>query len=108
MLALQMRKLLPSCRAPLQRGGTKNGITSTFSVAERLLRQQRQNGDFSPDCAKRCENLQMCGEVCRTPVRLASGSRDDIPQIRYSVAEKGVKLAKAVKVGEIVGAECAN
>ena len=37
-----MRKLLPSCRANLQRGGTKNGSTSTFSVAERLLHQQRQ------------------------------------------------------------------
>ena len=65
-------------------------------------------GDFFVDRASRCENKHMCGEVSRAPVQLASGAREDTPKTRYSVSNEGLKLAKAVKIDEIVGAECAN
>ena len=62
-------------------------------------------GNFS---AEHCENRKMCGEIYRPQVHLASGAREDAPQTRYSVTENGKKLAQAVRVNEIVGAECAN
>ena len=50
----------------------------------------------------------MCGEVHRPKVHLASGAQEDKPETRYSVTENGKKLAKAVRVDDIVGAECVN
>ena len=65
-------------------------------------------GVFTPDSVLQCENLGLCGPLERCLVTRKSGAWDEAPQTRYQISEQGKKLAAAVRVGDIVGAECAN
>ena len=67
-----------------------------------------RDGDFTAASVAQCANKRFCGEVHRPMVRLKSGAREDAPRTRYSVSENGIKVAGAVRMNEIVGAECAN